>query len=50
LVAEIGVAPAAPLEYLVLRIAADGEGALLVEERPRTRSGGGPALGEVSDV
>ena len=26
------------------------QGALLVEEQPRTRSGGGPALGEVSDV
>jgi uncharacterized protein len=33
LVAEIGVAPAEPLEYLVLRIASDGEGGLLVEEQ-----------------
>jgi len=32
LVAEVGVAPAEPLEFLVLRIARDGDGALLVEE------------------
>jgi Bacteriophage tail sheath protein len=31
LIAEIGVAPAAPLEYLVLRIAQDTDGALRVE-------------------
>ena len=36
LVAEIGVAPAAPLEYLVLRIASDGDGGLLVDEQART--------------
>lgn len=33
LVAEVGIAPAAPLEFLVLRIAADGEGGVLVSER-----------------
>jgi hypothetical protein len=32
LVAEIGVAPAAPLEYLVLRIASDGDGGLVVDD------------------
>jgi uncharacterized protein len=36
LVAEIGVAPSSPLEYLVLRIASDGDGGLLVEEAGRT--------------
>jgi hypothetical protein len=32
LVAEIGVAPSSPLEYLVLRIASDGDGGLVVDE------------------
>lgn len=36
LVAEIGVAPASPLEYLVLRIASDGDGGLVVSEAGRT--------------
>ena len=36
LVAEIGVAPASPLEYLVLRIASDGDGGLVVDEAGRT--------------
>jgi hypothetical protein len=34
LVAEVGVAPAAPLEYLLLRITQDVDGALqVVDER-----------------
>lgn len=41
LVAEIGVAPAAPLEYLVVRIASDGDGGLVVDEAGRT----GPVAG-----
>jgi uncharacterized protein len=32
LIAEIGVAPAEPLEYIVLRLARDGDGTLTVEE------------------
>lgn len=36
LVAEVGVAPATPLEYLVLRISSDGDGGLLVAEAGRT--------------
>ena len=31
LVAEVGVAPAVPLEYLVLRVAQDAEGVIGVE-------------------
>lgn len=50
LVAEVGVAPAAPLEYLVLRIASDGEGALLVDEQARTRVGSSGALVGVPGV
>jgi phage tail sheath protein FI len=38
LVAEIGVAPSAPLEYLVLRIASDGDGGLVVDEAGGTRA------------
>jgi phage tail sheath protein FI len=32
LVAEVGVAPAEPLEFLVLRISGDGDGGVRVEE------------------
>jgi uncharacterized protein len=42
LVAEIGVAPASPLEYLVLRIASDGDGGLVVEEAGR--------IGQVTEI
>ena len=47
LVAEIGVAPAAPLEYLILRIASDGEGGLLINEQARTSE---TAIGERGEV
>jgi hypothetical protein len=50
LVAEIGVAPAAPLEYLILRIASDGEGGLLINEQARTTETASPERGEVSLV
>jgi Bacteriophage tail sheath protein len=35
LIAEIGVAPAEPLEFLVVRLIHDGDGTLLVQERAR---------------
>jgi uncharacterized protein len=50
LLAEVGVAPAEPLEYLVLRIASDGEGGLLVEERARTALAANPRDLEVAGV
>jgi phage tail sheath protein FI len=48
LVAEIGVAPAAPLEYLVLRIVSDGDGGLLVNEQARQGTAAVPGGPEVS--
>jgi phage tail sheath protein FI len=50
LIAEIGVAPAEPLEYLVLRIASDGEGGLLVEEQAPISPGTINNLSEASGV
>lgn len=50
LVAEIGVAPAAPLEYLILRIASDGEGGLLITEQARTTEASSAERGEVTVV
>jgi len=47
LVAEIGVAPAEPLEFLVLRIASDGDGGLLVEERMGAGDPGRPEVPRV---
>jgi phage tail sheath protein FI len=32
LIVEIGVAPAEPLEFIVLRLARDGDGTLTLEE------------------
>jgi Bacteriophage tail sheath protein len=50
LVAEIGVAPAAPLEYLILRIASDGEGGLLINEQARITETASPEPAEVTVV
>jgi phage tail sheath protein FI len=33
LIAEIGVAPAEPLEFIVLRLAREGDGTLIVQEK-----------------
>jgi len=33
LIAEIGVAPAEPLEFIVLQLARDGDGTLLMSEK-----------------
>lgn len=45
LIAEVGVAPAAPLEYLVLRISQDVDGAVTVAEGPAGVAASGPAGG-----
>lgn len=50
LVAEVGVAPSEPLEYLVLRIASDGEGRLLVDELARSGAAANALAPEASLV